>query len=345
MADRYWVGGTGNWDTTTTTHWSGTSGGAGGQSVPVDGDTVTLDGSSGGGTVTLTANAICKIFFMGSFTGTFNMNGYDFNCNYFSISGTGTRTLTLGSGTLILKGLTDYVDVFIATTTTNLTVTATTGTIKFMKHASDYGSWIFKGGGMTYGNIWFDKGFNGAVRDCAIIGANTFTDIKYTNDGNTYQANILRFQSGVTHTFSTFTQVGMTATTGMAIYSCGTTGSNSNATHTLSKASGTVTIEHTYLKYSVASGGATFNAINSFDEGNNTGWVISTLPTIFTLPTTLITETSFRGNGSITATGGANSTRRGICYKLGAGVPTTSDSVSYEDGDFGVATFYRDITL
>jgi hypothetical protein len=49
MANRYWVGGTGNWDASTTTHWSATSGGAGGATVPVASDTVTFDGSSGGG--------------------------------------------------------------------------------------------------------------------------------------------------------------------------------------------------------------------------------------------------------------------------------------------------------
>ena len=35
MANRYWVGGTGNWDATTT-NWSASSGGAGGASSPVD---------------------------------------------------------------------------------------------------------------------------------------------------------------------------------------------------------------------------------------------------------------------------------------------------------------------
>lgn len=38
-ASRFWVGGTGNWDATTT-HWSATSGGAGGASVPTSADDV-----------------------------------------------------------------------------------------------------------------------------------------------------------------------------------------------------------------------------------------------------------------------------------------------------------------
>ncbi len=40
MADRYWVGGTGTWDTTSTTNWSATSGGASGASVPTTADNV-----------------------------------------------------------------------------------------------------------------------------------------------------------------------------------------------------------------------------------------------------------------------------------------------------------------
>ena len=47
MADRYWVGGTGIWDATTTTHWSATSGGASGSSAPTATDNVIFDALSG----------------------------------------------------------------------------------------------------------------------------------------------------------------------------------------------------------------------------------------------------------------------------------------------------------
>jgi len=40
MANRYWVGGAGTWDATTTTNWSATSGGAGGASAPTSVDNV-----------------------------------------------------------------------------------------------------------------------------------------------------------------------------------------------------------------------------------------------------------------------------------------------------------------
>ena len=46
MADRYWVGGTGNWSSTT--KWSTTSGGASGASVPTSVDNVVFDANSGG---------------------------------------------------------------------------------------------------------------------------------------------------------------------------------------------------------------------------------------------------------------------------------------------------------
>lgn len=57
---RYWVGGTGSWDQSTTTHWATTSGGAGGASVPTSLNDVIFDANSGAGTVTITASAPCN---------------------------------------------------------------------------------------------------------------------------------------------------------------------------------------------------------------------------------------------------------------------------------------------
>ena len=46
MADRYWILGTGTWDSTSTTNWSTSSGGAGGASVPTASDNVFFDANS-----------------------------------------------------------------------------------------------------------------------------------------------------------------------------------------------------------------------------------------------------------------------------------------------------------
>lgn len=43
MANRYWIGGTGTWDSSSTTHWSASSGGLGGASVPGASDDVFID--------------------------------------------------------------------------------------------------------------------------------------------------------------------------------------------------------------------------------------------------------------------------------------------------------------
>jgi hypothetical protein len=56
MANRYWIGGSGNW--TDTAHWSTTSGGSGGADVPTSSDDVFLDENSGlsGAEISLTGS-------------------------------------------------------------------------------------------------------------------------------------------------------------------------------------------------------------------------------------------------------------------------------------------------
>ena len=60
MADRYWVGGTGTWNTSSTTNWSETSGGSGGASVPTLADNVIIDSNSGTGTITSSGTVDCN---------------------------------------------------------------------------------------------------------------------------------------------------------------------------------------------------------------------------------------------------------------------------------------------
>jgi hypothetical protein len=67
MADRYWVGGSGTWDSSNTTNWSTFSNGPGGASVPTTSDRVFIDGASGtsGDTLSLAANRSCSSFTYG----------------------------------------------------------------------------------------------------------------------------------------------------------------------------------------------------------------------------------------------------------------------------------------
>ncbi|PZF72758.1 T9SS type A sorting domain-containing protein [Taibaiella soli] len=77
-ANLYWVGGTGDWNDNT--HWSATSGGAGGACIPFMADTVIFDsgsGLSGGKIVTTTGNTYCynMNWVAGVGTCTFNESG------------------------------------------------------------------------------------------------------------------------------------------------------------------------------------------------------------------------------------------------------------------------------
>jgi hypothetical protein len=98
MANRYWVGGTGDWDGTAGTKWATTSGGAGGSAVPTSADTVFFDANSGANTVTIGAGtAICSTLTMTGFTGTLA-----FGTNSIDIAGTGT--IYTGATTFTVTG-------------------------------------------------------------------------------------------------------------------------------------------------------------------------------------------------------------------------------------------------
>jgi hypothetical protein len=97
----YWVGGTANWDGSTTTNWAYTSGGSGGAFVPLSTTSVYFDGNSGGGTVTITATANCTNLtttgFTGHITGSNALNVYGNLILITSLFSSYTGTLTFAS--------------------------------------------------------------------------------------------------------------------------------------------------------------------------------------------------------------------------------------------------------
>lgn len=58
MATRYWVGGSGDWNSLTTTNWSTTSGGGGGASAPTSADDVIFNSASSGASYVVTCSGI-----------------------------------------------------------------------------------------------------------------------------------------------------------------------------------------------------------------------------------------------------------------------------------------------
>ena len=105
MADRYWVGGTGTWNTTSTTNWSASSGGASGASVPTSADNVFFD-QAGTYTVTMTGAL---------------------NCLSINVSA-GTVTFATGTGpTLAIYGSMTLVAGTVWNSTGNITFASTSG--------------------------------------------------------------------------------------------------------------------------------------------------------------------------------------------------------------------------
>lgn len=131
MANRYWVGGAGTWNSSSTTNWSATSGGAGGASAPTSADSVIFDTSSGTGTVTITtSSAVC-----------------------LDMTVTATQALTFsgrpdlyGNLTLPSGGSTVFTNFgpYFRATTTGKTITTSGKTIGAMNFSGTGGGWTLQ---------------------------------------------------------------------------------------------------------------------------------------------------------------------------------------------------------
>jgi hypothetical protein len=135
MATRYWVGGSGTWDTTTTTNWSTASNGAGGASAPTSADNVIIDTSSGTGTITCTAGV----------------------CNNLTVTATQAIILGAASSTLSVYGSLTFPSGGSFSASTNswtLTFAGTTTGLTITTNGKSLSTIIFNGvgGGWTLGS-------------------------------------------------------------------------------------------------------------------------------------------------------------------------------------------------
>lgn len=107
MVARYWVGGTGTWDASDTTHWASASNGAGGQSAPVAADTVVFDNLSGAGTVTVVGTMTVSSIICQTHTGTLDFASSNMTTTgSVTISGgTSVHTIKWGTGPHTFNGL------------------------------------------------------------------------------------------------------------------------------------------------------------------------------------------------------------------------------------------------
>ena len=260
MAARFWVGGTGTWDASDTTHWASSSGGAGGQSVPGSSDDVTLDGSSGGGTVTVShaTNTILSLT-MGAFTGTldFATNDNNISMGTFSGTGTGVRTLNMGDGTWTLTATTGTV--WNNATVTNFTLNADGSTINIA--ATGTASRTFAGGSKTYNNLSITNPASN-VFFVRISGSNTFANL-------TVNANVRHLQLAGSPTNNTIT--GAFTFGGTAAAPCLLETDTPASTLTVSGAN---TLTGAFIQGITKAGAGSITARESFDGGGNTSVTI-----------------------------------------------------------------------
>lgn len=168
MANRYWVGGTGTWDTTTTTNWAATSGGAGGASVPVAVDAVFFDANSGGGTVTLAQNVTHTIISLSGFTGTLNFDSK-------TISLSGSNTTVVNAGTATMTGTPHFILTYTGGTGTR-TITAANAEASAASYTIQAGSDIIASPSRVR-NYIFNNTFSGSLSSLAatVYGDLTFS--------------------------------------------------------------------------------------------------------------------------------------------------------------------------
>lgn len=204
MATKYWVGGTGTWDASTTTNWSNSDGGGGGATAPTSSDDVVFNGNSDSGasfTVTVSTGAVCK---------NFTISGLDQAMTF-----TGTAAMSV-YGSLSFSGVNIY-----NTYTGTLTFAATSGTQTITSN------------GVVFSNITFD-GVGGTWQlqdDLSIIDTQTLTFTNGTFDLNNFTAVAGSFYSFFSNTRVLTSSVGgdakivLTATTTSTIWnSSATTG-------------------------------------------------------------------------------------------------------------------------
>jgi len=314
MATRYLVTGGASviWSESNTDIWSATSGGAGGASVPVDGDLIIFNGSSGGGTVTLGYSPTVASITMGSYSnGTFDASTFDITMSVFSCTGVATRTLKLGTGKWTLKS---FGTVWNTSTITGLTFDAGTSTI-VIDHSSTTNSKTFSHGGLTYNNLLLTGTGSGDF----IIGVDE-SPVTFNNFRVGVAPAVVRFADGATITVNSFWVRG---SPGAEI----TIDSVTTATHTLNKSTeGPMFGDYLNIQHSVASSNNTWYAGNN--STNNQGVSSPGARWIFSEPSeSVLNANKATVQDKLNRMAGTTGRRRSECMNILAG----TSGLPYQD--------------
>ncbi len=206
MANRFWVGGTGTWNSSSTANWSATTGGAAGASAPGVADVAIFDANSGGGTATTSGAlsiqgltrgtaAATNLTLGGSLTvsgaathllNTLNLNNNVLTCLTFSTTATGVRTLAFGTtGEIVVTG--NAAAVFTASSAANLTVTGTSKVT--LNYAGSTGTRSINAGGTASydaGNPKINFNITAGSDIVSLGGNNVYGDVDFTGFTGSY---------------------------------------------------------------------------------------------------------------------------------------------------------------
>lgn len=262
MTAKFWVGGTATWDNTNDANWSLSSGGANNTTHPVAGDAVTLDGSSGGGTVTVNANLAVSTLTTSAFTGTLDFSA---NNNSITLSGawtdaaTGVHTVNMGNGTWTFTIATGSVVNVVAGA--NHTLNANSSTI--LLSATPTGSRQIVLGGKTINNLTVtNAAWSGFCFDWSGAGAFTIAgNLTLTNVG--YVRPVAGASSTITGTWTwdgNSTNQGLISPLGAA------------ATISVGAAN---TLSYVLFQNVIKAGAGSITVNNGWNGGGNTGVTIN----------------------------------------------------------------------
>lgn len=290
-ASRFWVGNGGTWDLSATTHWASSTGGSSGTSAPGSADTVTIDASSGTGTVTPNYGGTGT--FQSIACGAMGMT-LDYSVNNdavtltatagFTGSGSGVRTIRLGNNTWTISATANNATVFNIGTTTNLTFAANSSTLEFSGAVAFGVGQTLSTGGQNLNTVMV----SGARHDSGLtitgggtVALLTNTAAAYISFGSTATITTLTqsaqlslgFGGGTTITFTNAPTIMGTISAPCSVFN--TTASAVGASATVNCTSGTFSGSYCSVAGCTFSGGAIFSFTNSWDLGKNTGATIT----------------------------------------------------------------------
>jgi hypothetical protein len=206
MADRFWVGGTGTWDASSTANWSATSGGAPGASAPTSADNVFFNSLSGTGTCTTAS---------GSASGTITLNtstlgltlgaahaangGFNLTLGTLNLNSNALTVTTFGSSNSNVRSIAFGASGIIYVTSNNTNVWATDNAVNLTTSGSKNVEFTYAGATGTRNIFIFVTGdlFNNTL-NIKVSGGTDIVNI--TTDSSTLNTDFTGFSGTLTNT-------------------------------------------------------------------------------------------------------------------------------------------------